>query len=222
MGPFVLALFTQALRIKTMASEPKRSAGPDQIEIDLRNRGVATFLAWLWPGAGHLYQRRYAKGILFMICVLSTYFFGLTIGGGHVVYASWTKTDRRWQYVFQLGVGASALPAVVQNRRVMSGKEPLFDGIMAPPTEQPVRPESEDQLARWHKQLSSLFELGTLYTMVAGLLNMLAMYDAFAGPALPEPDEKKDKPPPEFDDDDEDPEDPASAGGTPSSDGGAE
>ena len=45
-------------------------------------------LAWLWPGAGHIYQGRYAKGILYMVCILGTYFFGLTMGNGHVVYAA--------------------------------------------------------------------------------------------------------------------------------------
>jgi hypothetical protein len=44
------------------------------LEIDLKNPGWAALLAWLWPGAGHLYQGRTAKGLLFMICILSTFF----------------------------------------------------------------------------------------------------------------------------------------------------
>ena len=93
-----------------------------------------------------------------------------------------------------------ALPAVLQNRRVMSGKEPLFDGVMAPP-QQPVLPEGEDELARWHETLSGNFDLGTLYTMIAGLLNVLAICDAYAGPfvASSDKDEDSDKPPPKDD-----------------------
>jgi len=159
-------------------------------KIDLRNAGLAAFLAWLWPGAGHLYQRRYAKGALFMMCVLSTYFFGLAIGEGRVVYASWEPNDRRWQYVCQFAVGAPALPALVQNYRTSNGKQPLGD-FMAPPTrpglpgEPPheVNPGGPDLLASWHYKLNAFFELGTLYTVVAGLLNVLAIYDAYAGPA---------------------------------------
>jgi hypothetical protein len=169
------------------------------MEVDLRNPIAAALWAWLWPGAGHIYQRRYAKGILFMICVLGTYFFGLAIGGGHVVYASWTKTDKRWKYIFQVGVGLPALPALVQSRRVMSGNEPLMGGLMAPPTDQPVRPEQRDELADWHEKYHSLFELGELYTMIAGLLNVLVIYDAMVGPALPDEKEKSDKPPPDED-----------------------
>ncbi len=170
------------------------------LEVDLRNPTVAAVWAWLWPGAGHLYQRRYAKGILFMVCVLGTYFFGLAMGGGHVVYASWTKTDKRWKYIFQVGVGLPALPALVQTQRVMAGRKPLLDGFMAPPEDQPVRPDDNDQLAQWHLQYHSFFELGELYTMVAGLLNMLAIYDAFVGPAVPEVKDETDKPPPDDDD----------------------
>ena len=128
----------------------KESSSPnldETIEVDLRQPGTAAFLAWLWPGAGHVYQGRYAKGALFMICILSTYFIGLTIGDGHVVYASWTKSDKRWQYICQVGVGLPALPALLQNRLRMAGKDPLLGGLMAPP-EQPVLPEGDDQLAR--------------------------------------------------------------------------
>jgi hypothetical protein len=132
-----------------------------------------------------------------MVCILTTYFSGLAMGDGHVVYASWTKADKRWQYFCQVGVGLPALPALVQNRRVMGGKEPLMDGIMAPP-KQPVILESEDELARWHEKLSSDFDLGTLYTMIAGLLNVLAVCDAYAGPFVSSSDkgQESDKPPP--------------------------
>jgi len=163
----------------------------DSIEIDLRQPILAGFWAWLWPGAGHLYQRRYAKGVLFMVCVLSTYFLGLTMGGGHVVYASWSQSEKRWQYFCQVGVGLPALPALVQNRRMASNRPLLMGGIMAPPRIEQGEP------SRWHKQYHLYFELGTLYTMIAGLLNVLAIYDAFAGPVLTSPSEESDKPPPE-------------------------
>lgn len=175
-------------------AKPDACSSPDfdeSIEIDLRNPALAAVLAWLWPGAGHLYQQRTAKGVLFMVCVLSTFFFGLSLGEGHVVYASWLKSDRRWQYLCQVGVGLPALPALLQNRLVRSGKEPLWNGIMAPPAV--VLENSEDELARWHERLSHRFDLGILYTMVAGLLNVLAICDAYAGPFVPAPEEEKKK-----------------------------
>ena len=174
-----------------------RSPDPDQpVEIDLRNPPLAALWAWLLPGAGHLYQRRYAKGILFMVCILGTYFFGLALGGGKVVYASFTKSDVRYPYICQVGVGLPALPALVQRQRIIVNKndDPLWGGFMAPPA-QPVKEQLPDDLAEWHRELKTRFELGTLYTMVAGLLNVLVIYDAFAGPVFTSPSQKKDKPP---------------------------
>jgi hypothetical protein len=183
-----------------MAQQQAASAtAEDHIEIDLRNPALAAFLAWLWPGAGHIYQRRYAKGVLFMVCVLSTYFFGLSIAGGRVVYASWKQSDRRWQYVCQLGVGAAALPALWQSNRVKNGKKPLFNDWMAPPetVDGMAGEEAVDGLSELHLKHHAYFELGTLYTMIAGLLNVLAIYDAYAGPAIIGSREELDRPPPE-------------------------
>ena len=160
------------------ASSDSASSEP---AVDLRNSALAALLAWLIPGAGHAYQRRYGKAALFTICVLVTYFYGLMLGDGHVVYASWKREDFRWQYVCQAGVGLPALPALIQNRRVVADRDPLFGGWLAPPR-QPVRPNDNDQLAQWHLETKWRFDLGTLYTMVAGLMNILAVYDAFAGP----------------------------------------
>jgi hypothetical protein len=229
----------------TLAKNP---AAP--LEIDLRDPFLAVFLAWLIPGAGHLYQRRWGKGGLFMICILGTFFFGLWIGEGRVVYASWRPEDQRYAYICQIGVGVPALPALVQSWRMRSNppKAPLWGGMMAPPLllGQPVPrgwaeaqvaagdfsaedfpdlrqrnpPDFVDylrssdgvkaakaaaanprdpynQLSDWNFKMGSRFELGTMYTLIAGLLNLLAIYDAWGGPVVvsaseaPEEDEKE-------------------------------
>ena len=126
-----------------------------------------------------------------------TYFFGFTLGNGRVVYASFKKPDFRYAYLCQVGVGLPALPALVQYQRFKEGKSPLF-GIQAmmPPggVDAPV---GVDPLAAWHSELKGFFEIATLYTMIAGLLNMLAVYDAFAGPVFPQPEEKQKRGPPQ-------------------------
>ena len=99
----------------------------DPLVVELRDPYWAAFLAWIWPGAGHFYQRRFTKGFLFMICVLCTYFFGLLVlGHGRVVYASFGDGDVRWQYIPQLGVGAPALPAIAQRLKTKGGGDPFF------------------------------------------------------------------------------------------------
>ena len=157
-------------------------------DVDLRSPGLAALLAWLIPGAGHLYQRRFAKAALFFVCIMGTFFFGLAMGGGRVVYASFSSGNVRWQYAFQLGVGLPALPALAQHQ-LAKGGEPWGDW-MRPPN--PLRgPQEPDELAEWHEDYHGFFELGTLYTMVAGLMNILAIYDAGFGPFWPVPEESK-------------------------------
>ena len=168
---------------------------PDGIEIDLRDPRVAGVLAWLWPGAGHLYQRRYAKGALFMVCILGTFFFGLVLGEGKVVYASQFRDGNqavkgisgklsRWPFAMQIGVGLPATPAVLQALIAKRGGQPILGRWMAPP-------ENPAELNRWNKEMGTRYDLALLYTVIAGLLNWLAIYDAVAGPAFSEPAEEK-------------------------------
>ena len=184
-----------------------KSPDPEHpFEIDLRNPGLAALWAWLWPGAGHIYQRRYAKGVLFMVCILSTYFFGFGIGGWRVVYASFKAPDLRLPYLCQVGIGIPALPALIEWQRAYADepKPALFGGVFRPPGDTNHRiseNDGNDALHDWHFQLKGRFELGTLYTMIAGLLNILAVFDAYSGPSfLPQENEKNKAPP----DDDED------------------
>jgi hypothetical protein len=176
----------------------RRVMGPDGM-IELRKPHTAALLAWLVPGLGHLYQRRTAKGILFATCVLGTFFYGLFLGGGRVVYASWRPTDRRPQFICQLGAGVVAMPALIQAYRVKNDKEPLFHGLMAPPTVAGMGTPERPTLNDLHYTFNRRFELGTLFTMIAGLLNILAVYDAWGGPSLA--DEELDRPPPDEDPD---------------------
>jgi hypothetical protein len=152
--------------------------------IDLKDPIVAAILGWLVPGLGHIYQGRTRKGLLFMISILSTFFYGLFLSDGRAVYASWVEGDKRLPYLCQVCVGLPALPAIVQTYLVRNGKDPLLGGVMAPPVDM-------DQLNQWYKTLHRYFELGTVYTMIAGLLNVLAVYDAWGGPVRVEPPRPK-------------------------------
>jgi hypothetical protein len=195
----------------TQPAAPAKSPAPvdeSPLVIDLRDPYVAGLLAWVIPGAGHLYQRRYAKGILFLVCILGTYFFGLALGEGKVVYAAWNKTDKRWQFIPQVAVGLPAAPAMVQGLVARRGGEPILGGFMAPPRDgyrDAEGVEHVNELAEWHNRLNIRFEIGTLYTMIAGLLNILAIWDAACGPVITEPASKERAPPAD---------EPTSGGGT--------
>jgi hypothetical protein len=203
--------------------------------INLRDPRIAVLLAWLVPGLGHWYQGRRAKAVLFFLCIFGTFAFGMYLGDGRVVYASWRPQDRRLPYVCQLAVGLPALPALVQANRFdddalqlevaerWQRKESLWtDWFEAPPfvfdrglfeedrsnrnPQARIRLETQlkilntwnanqtpgalgiddlsDELDLLNKRLHRYFEFGTVYTMVAGLLNVLVIFDAFSGPLI--------------------------------------
>ncbi|HEY3964436.1 MAG TPA: DUF6677 family protein [Planctomycetaceae bacterium] len=283
-------------------------------KVDLKDPAFAALLAFLVPGLGHFYQRRLFKSVLYSVCILGTFFTGLRIGHGQVVYFHWKQPENRtYAYLCQFWVGLPALPALAQAqlrkkdaydanyvvdqidgpfsgtlydtdgkvigeitgtieikseppdrpqlwkgvikngklttpdgtrdiegeimrggdrsgldpevapwriRRVMGhfdeqgggnlngrleGGIPrtLWDSYEAPL--QDPRPgnfgnEASD-LDRAHRELGGRFELGVVYTMIAGLLNILAVYDAYEGPAYEDEEDESqtDKPPPDPD-----------------------
>ena len=184
----------------------------DGSAIDLKNPAFAAVLAWAVPGLGHLYQGRVFKGRLFMGAILGTFLAGMWLGGGKVVYASWKPGDTRWAFVCQAGAGLVAMPAIVQSLQIHGvSKQPLFGSMfMAPPLtagqyvsrgyadrlaasdpdidaedffdRPPLKQFRGEQVSHWHRRLGRWFDIGTLYTMLAGMLNVLVIYDAWAGP----------------------------------------
>lgn len=171
------------------------------IAIELKEPWIAALLAWLVPGLGHVYQGRTGKGALFFVCVFGTFLFGLFLGRGKVVYASPPgQQPWRWQFYCQLGVGLPAMPALWQRHLRVQGKPPAFGGLMAPPydTPQPLvdasgnQAQQPNQLAAWTIEMHPMFEVGTMYTVIAGLLNILVICDAYAGPLVLLPKRKDD------------------------------
>lgn len=193
----------------TQSSPTPKAADPTTIDVDLKNPLLAAFLAWLVPGLGHLYQGRTGKGVLFFVCIVGTFAYGMYIGEGRVVYAASTSVISRnfldrWQYICQVGVGLPALPAFVQTWRAENREPPLFgDNFMRPPDmsqsyASPDNSQNEvrhpNELAKWQHDLDDRFELGTVFTVIAGLLNILAICDAYGGPLIIPPHDDKKKP----------------------------
>jgi hypothetical protein len=170
------------------------------LEVDLRDPRLAAFLAWLLPGLGHMYQGRTGKGVLFFVCIVGTFFYGLYIGGGHVVYASTPNLLTRWQSFCQLGVGLPAMPAAVQ--ALAGDNAPLGDFMRQPEMRGDFRSTDAagnqvihpDEMAKWNHDNGDYFDIGTVFTVIAGLLNVLVIYDAYGGPlVIPLPDDKKNR-----------------------------
>jgi hypothetical protein len=177
----------------------QRDAAP-ATDVPLKDPALAAFWAWLIPGAGHWYQGRRSKAVLFFVCIMGTFVYGLYLGDGRVVYASWRPDDHRLAYLCQIGVGVVAMPALVQAYRAKTNDHFFKNSkFMVPPDL--VKKQEANELDDLQKRLGHFFELGTVYTMVAGLLNVLVIYDVWGGPAEPPLPAKKD------DEDDEHPPD---------------
>ena len=78
---------------------------------------------------------------------------------------------------------------------------PLGENFMRQPDpdDRKLNSDGPEEMHQWHRQLHSNFEMGTVYTMIAGLLNVLVIFDAAAGPfgGGSKPQKKKKKHPKE-------------------------
>jgi len=248
--------------------------------IQLRNPVLAAVLAFLLPGLGHAYQRRFFKACVYGVCILGTFLAGMAMGDWQPVYYRWdSEHSKILSYCTQSMVGLPAMPALVQSRRYKddcatanpsvldgetleaeflgqidlgNGPQPVQgdlslkqletgvegefkyaaeDGgtaalrLSGPITlEQKVYPSSKrglkctvvtedgrrvnaglsgsiprsffdycevplgapgrpEPLAEVHGRLGKQFDLAAIFTWIAGLLNVLAIWDAFEGPA---------------------------------------
>lgn len=133
--------------------------------VPLKDPWLAAFLALLIPGLGHLYQGRLFKAVLFGVCILGTYFCGMSLGEGRPVYMhyysgpphiaheypqNFTNTGRYFNYGYlaQSLVGLPSLPAYFQSGRILpsqgnqfgsdfaQGLQGTVEGILIPPEEQ--------------------------------------------------------------------------------------
>ena len=144
--------------------------------MELKDPAFSALLGWCVPGLGHLDQGRTAKGLLFLGCLWGTFFVGMALGRFNNVYIA----TGQYTYVCQFFIGLAALPALLQPVLSGLGVNGLLGSFQTAP--------SPELLRTMHESMGKLYDIGTLYTMVAGLLNILAIYDAFAGPVYTEED----------------------------------
>ncbi|MFO0948627.1 MAG: DUF6677 family protein [Planctomycetota bacterium] len=144
--------------------------------LELKNPPLAALLAWLVPGLGHLYQGRVGKGILFFVCIMGLFIFGFSQGSWKIVYFRWDKEEWRWHYLAQLGAGAISMPALAYKPEWRQWLPPSIRSFELKP--------SEEELDDLHRQYGNEMDIAVIYTVIAGLLNILVVYDAYSGPAL--------------------------------------
>ncbi len=159
---------------------------------------LAAFLSYLVPGMGQLYQGRIGKGLLFFVCLYGLFFYGMWLGHG-IARAGDNETYSitsnvylpdaanhsnpfglprllanlytRPQFAGQVWIGIAAWPALWQYSHPGGT---LLGNFEAPPPEWAI---NEVQ-----RHSNKLWDLGWVCTVIAGVLNILVIYDAYAGP----------------------------------------
>jgi hypothetical protein len=162
---------------------------------------LAAFLSYLVPGLGQISQGRIGKGVLFIVCLYGLFFCGMAMGGWQNVYIAQTAKDgteepawennslhlpkpvanlwNRLHFVGQFWIGAAAWPAIWQYNDLPVPSEqtsPFLHKFQRAPT-----PKEENEI---NEAYGKVPDIAWVYTVIAGVLNILVIYDALAGPAL--------------------------------------
>jgi hypothetical protein len=124
---------------KTKAAEPAQPASVMSV--------IAPAVGWLIPGAGHMIQRRWIRGILLLVSIGTLFVLGLLMQG-HIYKANGGDILDMLGFIGDLGAGGLYIVTLALN---------LGQGAVAFATA----------------------DYGTKFMIVAGLLNFIAVADAY-------------------------------------------
>ncbi len=170
-----------------MSSAPTVNLLPKPQEPSL----VAAFLSYLVPGLGQIYQGRFGKGFLFMISLLGMFTLGQVMGNWQNVYVPPPENQpngqgiagklpsslmTRWHYLGQFWIGVYAWPALYQYFQPPPATPGFWENFQRTPDEKDVN--------QFLVNSDKTPDLGWVYTVIAGMLNILVIYDAYAGPLV--------------------------------------
>ena len=125
--------------VKTRTVEPAQPASTMAI--------VAPAVGWLIPGAGHLIQRRWIRGLLLFISITTLFVLGLLMQG-HIYKANGGDILDILGFIGDLGAGGLYIATLAMN----GGRGAIAFAIA---------------------------DYGTKFMIVAGLLNFIAVADAY-------------------------------------------
>ena len=161
---------------------------------------LAGLLSYLIPGLGQIAQGRVGKGVLFMVVLLGMFFLGQAMGHWRNVYMPPVEPNEqnpvrkplisvynRWHYAGQFWIGIAAWPAIYQFYNTDANGLPANGngkGFWADFQRAPTSHGDESKLNAILTNDDKTPDLGWVYTVIAGMLNILVIYDAVMGPAF--------------------------------------
>ena len=167
----------------------------------------AALLSYLIPGLGQVMQGRIGKGVLFFVCLYGMFFYGLRLGNMNNVWlpdsdklppASMPIVGQlggvplavyhRPQFLGQFWIGIAAWPAIYQFSVYEPPTDPNESAAAAPMLGRYMQAPSEKMLNDQQRISDKRWDLGYILTVIAGVLNLLVIYDALAGPMIRDDD----------------------------------
>ena len=145
-----------------MATEPPNRFNP-----------LPAIFGWIIPGLGHFSIGERSRGVLILAGVLFLWVCGIFIGGVDSVDR---KEDRLW-FLAQAGAGPIAFAVDGLNSSLL--KSGRFGEIMDAPN---PRDRGRSLQVSSLKSVAHMNEYGTLFTALAGLMNVVALLDAGSRP----------------------------------------
>ena len=140
-------------------------------ELDERPlQPVSAALGWVLPGLGHMRNGEIRRGWLVMLGVLGMFMLGVLVGGVDCVDR---KEDHLW-FLAQAGTGPVAFATDALNAfLVKSGRVGELINTM--------QPDGSTAQVSSFKGVGPVADVGTLFTAMAGLMNVTAVLDALRG-----------------------------------------
>lgn len=154
---------------------------------------LSLVLAWLIPGAGHVYIGRPVRGAIIFITIAATFWAGMAIGGVMTV----DKRNERWWYIAEMCTGVHGLVGWMRSSQVYEevdrtvDKNPEFKAAKRSVARGRGGQAAAQQLAAYRQQYSAEVlkaeglalvtpaeTVARAYAGVAGLLNLLCIFDA--------------------------------------------
>lgn len=123
----------------------------------------AAVAAWLVPGLGHILSGHTRRGSVLLVCIGGLWVAGLLVGGISVVQFRSNQGALRPWYLGQ----ALIAPSIAV--------EFTHDNLLSKNAGQTPMPN--DEVIPFEPSYGRAYEIGTLYTALAGLLNLLAIID---------------------------------------------
>ncbi len=148
---------------------------------------LAGILAWLIPGAGHVYIKRTLRGIIICICINGLFWTGVAFGGIFTV----EPMQQRWWFTAQMCTGVSGAAAWYRQEQYRQAITEQFDDPQLRTPTPPPWTRQDDRLPEkwWYTYKEALVKDGIslnypsdtvarTYAGIAGMLNLMCIFDA--------------------------------------------